>query len=290
VNPTGRSLMWAARALWLALAVTGDTYSSALAGTDDAVGLVVAIGLFAVWAAVLLALFVPSAVALTATRLLVPLAPVTAVVAIAAGAELPLALATVVVGVVATLAVCTAEFGETFIQASAYGAERRIPLRPPGPLTPIVVTLWAAVAAALIAGPLLVADRSSGATTAAGLILCVVAAGGAWLVATRSHHLARRWLVVVPAGLVIHDRYVLADTVMVPRRQVHAVTLAPADTEAADLTGGALGAALEITLADLETVVLAPDRRHPGGRALHVRSVLVSPSRPGRALRAWLDG
>ena len=36
----------------------------------------------------------------------------------------------------------------------------------------------------------------------------------------RWHQLSRRWLVFVPAGLVVHDPVVLAETLMVPRRQI----------------------------------------------------------------------
>ena len=64
----------------------------------------------------------------------------------------------------------------------------------------------------------------------------------------------------------------------------NAVGDAPADTEAADLTGNALGRALEIRLTDASTVVLAGSPSKPGGTALHVRSILVSPTRPGRVI------
>lgn len=284
MKEAGRSLTWLARLSWLALALTGATYSSAVTNATSSTRTVAAVGLFAIWAVVLLALLVPSTMSLTSTRLLVPLAPVTAVVALSAGADTAVGLATVALGLVATVTVSTAEFGETFIQSSAYGHERRLPLRVPGVLIPFIVVLWILVAAATVAGPLLLADGS----VWTGTVLCIPAIAGGWLITSRSHRLASRWLVVVPAGLVVHDRFVLAETLMVPRARVASLALAPTDTGAADLTGGALGPAIEVVLTDMETVVLAPDRKHPGGRALHVRSVLVSPSRPGRALRAWL--
>lgn len=290
VNRTGSALVWTARAAWLSLAATGGVYSTGLDGAGDAVRGVAWVGLLAVWATVLLALLVPSTASLTICRLLAPAAPATAAVALAAGGDASVGLAAVVGGLVAVAAMGMAEFGESFVQASAYGSERRLLLRPPGPLVPVVAVLWTVVAASAVSGPLLVADGASTASIVAGIGLCLVAVAGGWLIGTRSHHLARRWLVLVPAGLVVHDRFVLADTFMVPRARVRSIALAPADTEAADLTGNALGPAVEIVLDDMETVVLAPDRDHPGGRALHVLSMLVSPSRPGRALRAWFDG
>jgi hypothetical protein len=89
---------------------------------------------------------------------------------------------------------------------------------------------------------------------------------------------------VVPAGVVIHDHVVLAETVMFARRAIDSIGLALAGTEAADLTGPAAGHAVEVALREPETVVLAPTRVKPNGTALHVRAVLVAPSRPGRAL------
>ena len=72
---------------------------------------------------------------------------------------------------------------------------------------------------------------------------------------------------------------------MVPRNELAAVGLALASTEAASLTGNALGPALDVKVSELTTVVLAAPPRGQT-RALHVQSFLISPTRPGRALRA----
>jgi hypothetical protein len=148
-------------------------------------------------------------------------------------------------------------------------------------IVPAVVS-WAVLCACAIAGPLALAARA----WAVGVPLSIAAAGLAWFLGRRFHRLARRWLVVVPAGFVIHDHVVLAETAMFPRGSVASVALALAGTEAADLTGLAAGHAMEIALHGTETVVLAPTRAAPGGTALHVRAVLLAPSRPGRALVA----
>ena len=52
------------------------------------------------------------------------------------------------------------------------------------------------------------------------------------------------------------------------------------------LTGPAAGHVLEIVMRDMELIVLAPTVADPKGKALHVQSLLVAPSRPGRALQA----
>lgn len=40
----------------------------------------------------------------------------------------------------------------------------------------------------------------------------------------------------------------------------------------------------------MELVVLAATPQEPKGKALHVQSILVAPSRPGRALNALAEG
>ena len=88
----------------------------------------------------------------------------------------------------------------------------------------------------------------------------------------------------VPAGVVVHDQLVLADPYMFRTIDVARVGLAASDTEAIDLTGGALGPAVEIDLRELSTMVLAGTPSTRKGTAFHVRAMRVSPTRPGRAL------
>jgi hypothetical protein len=92
--------------------------------------------------------------------------------------------------------------------------------------------------------------------------------------------------VLVPAGVVVHDHVALAETVMFRAAVVSRVRLALADTQAADLTGPAGGHAIEVTVSESTTVVLAGTRSAPGGTALHALAVLVAPTRPGNVLRA----
>ena len=118
----------------------------------------------------------------------------------------------------------------------------------------------------------------------AGAVLTAVAIGGGVWLGPRWHRLSMRWLVLVPAGVVVHDPVVLAETVTMRTAQVASMRLAPADTQAADLTGPASGYAVEIGLTESITAVFAFTPSEPNGRAIHLRSMLVSPSRPGEAL------
>src|SRR5690606_29528184 len=140
--------VWALRALWGVLPFTaGDAFGEALAGSTALDARAVTIGLWVVWAGVLLALLVPHPITLTAVRLAVPAAP------IAVGWALAAAAAATVLALLPTTA-------DAFVDGASYGSERRFALRPPlalwlGPI-PVV---WALAVAGSLAGPLLLAER-----------------------------------------------------------------------------------------------------------------------------------
>jgi hypothetical protein len=172
----------------------------------------------------------------------------------------------------------------TDVQASAYGAEARFGLRPPiGYLVACVASWLVASTAVVLAVPAL-----AGGAWALGAACVVVAVGGLAVLPRRWHQLSRRWLVLVPAGLVVHDPVVLADTLMMPQRIVSAVALADrrTPTPAADLTGPTPGLAVEIALSTPVPAVLAPTPARPDGTALRIAALVVSPTRPGAALDA----
>jgi hypothetical protein len=277
------SIPWIARLGWLALAAFGGAaVQSAIDGRSAAVRGVATFGGWTLWTIVAAALAIPSVWSLTIARVGTPLALAVAIATGVAGA------AGVDVGVLALCALITclaafsAEFGQSFVQASAYGDEVRLPLRPPAAAGAAAVATWLVWALCLIAGPLLLAARS----WVGGAVLTLVALAGVVVLVPRWQRLAQRWLVLVPAGLVLHDPVVLADTVMLRTSQIGGLRLAPADTAAADLTGPASGYAVEITATESITTVFAFTPSQPHGRAIHMTAFLVSPSRPGLALRA----
>ena len=92
---------------------------------------------------------------------------------------------------------------------------------------------------------------------------------------------------IVPAGLVLHDHVLLTDTVLFRRAIVDNVGLAPADTTALDLTGGAPGLAVEVRLNQEVPIGIAPSRLGQPARAVAVDALLFAPSRPGRLLAAY---
>jgi hypothetical protein len=247
------------------------------------VQIVAAVGGWWAWAAGAIALAVPAVATLTAVRVIVPGAVAVTVACLVFGADSGDVLALGIPAVVATVLVGAAETGSAYVQASAYGDERRMLLRPPLGYLAASVVSWALWATALIAAPLAWAARSWLLASAA----TVVTAAASWLLPRRWHQLSRRWLVMVPAGLVVHDPVVLADTVMLGRAQVASVALAELGagaTDATDLTGPTPGLAVEIRLGETTTAVLARRPSETRGRAVPLHALLVSPSRPGAVL------
>jgi hypothetical protein len=273
---------WPARVTWLVLPVVlGPALGDALDDASRPVEVVASVGLWVGWAAVLVAALVPTTVSLTALRVATPAAVVAGVAAIVADG----ASAATIVGLVGALVTALAAFwpgtGEAFVAGSSYGDERRMPLRVPGPLLagPLVL-LWTLAAGGVAAGPLLLAARQWIAGAAALAVGLPAAA-----VAIRSlHTLARRWLVFVPNGVVVHDPLTLAEPVLLRRADVRSFGPAPADTAALDLTRGALGLALEVTLAPPVSVVLAGGGRSDVSEATTAAALLVAPTRPGAVL------
>lgn len=276
-----RALPWLLRAIWVAVLVAGgDAISAATDGRTDAVSGVATYGAGIIWLAGVIALAVPAVVSLTAMRLILPISPVVAAVAWLGGADAVDGAAFVALAAAATAVAFSADVGRGFVQASAYGDEDRYPLRSPPAYALAAVIAWCVCAGALIAGPLLLADQN----WFVGAPVTALAIAGSVFAWPRWHRLARRWLVIVPVGLVIHDHLVLAETLMLRRQEITHLHLAPAATEAADLTGPAGGHALEIVTSEPVTALRAGTPAVPAGTAIHLTACLVAPTRPGRAL------
>lgn len=274
---------WGPRITWAAVAVAGAwSIGDALDGRSAALRTTVAIGAWLLWGIGVVALVVPSTLGLTVLRMLSALTCGIAGVSWIGGASPTSGAIFLACSVLSALLIGGADFGQRCAQASAYGDEHRFMLRPPAAFIPPVALVGLVWIAVVLAAPLLLASGR----WALGSIAAVAAALLTWLLVPRFNALSGRWLVFVPAGLVLHDLVVLGETLMVPQADIEAIELALASTEAADLTGPASGHAVEIGMRSMVTALLAPTKAAPRGTALHVRSFIVAPTRPGLVLRA----
>lgn len=262
---------------WLSLPfTTGAVLADALDEHSTAVQMTAAILAWVAWTIVVLALLVRRPAALTALRIVAPLAFVwclTAAVDAGRGAfGLVLTGATVVIAFLP-------ETGAWLINGAAYGFERRYPLRAPGTLLAGPLELsWLVLAASVTAGPMLLAAEQwiiGGAAVVLGIPLAV-------LMTRAMHALSMRWAVLVPAGLVLKDHVTMVDPVLFQRADIDSLQAASADTVALDLTARSPGIAVELRLREPATLVLV--RPRTPSTPVHALSLFFTPTRPGALL------
>jgi hypothetical protein len=272
---------WLLRVEWALVAlVAGPVFATALDGWASTSRLAGSVLLWAAWAATLGALLVPHPISLTVVRIVTPAglaATGWATVAAGGGARwLAVAYVVVVVG-----CVFLPETGLLFVNGAAYPNERRFPLRAPGALLLGPMELaWALVAGLPVAGVLLLADRR----WVAGGVCAALGAAAVVVLGRSLHGLSRRWVVFVPAGLVLHDGMSLADPVLFPKAQVASIAVAPADTDALDLTQRSPGLAIQLDLRESAPLVLAGGPGRRVGDTVPSSAVLFTPSRPGEVV------
>jgi hypothetical protein len=277
-------VLLAVRIAWFGLPVTaGLAIAHGLRDASTPVQVVAATLAWLAWGAVAVAVLVPRTVSLTALRVGAPAALAASVWATVSAGEVGAAeiLAIAWTALLAAVVLFVPVVTDIFVDGSSYGPELRMALRTPAPLLLGPVELaWAVVVAGLTAGPLLLAARA----WIPGVVALVV--GGVVVrPALRSlHQLSRRWLVFVRAGVVLHDPLSLADPVLFPRKDVQ--TLAPAAAEAegvaTDLTGRALGLAVELrTRSKIQIGVV---ERRGQSRNVSTDWILFTPARPGALL------
>ncbi len=271
---------WIVRAAWAVLPFTAGP-ALALALDDRSLPLRTAASalLWAAWAIALCASLVLHPIALTVLRLLAPGAVASAAWAAIESAD-PLGALALVSSLVALTLAFLPETGESFVNGPAYPNERRFPLRVPTPLLfgPLLFS-WAATIGAPIAGVLLLSDRR----WVAGALVVAISVPVAVVLGRAVHGLSRRWVVFVPAGLVVHDPMSLADPVLFPKAMVGDVTVAEHDSTALDLTQRAAGLTLELFVKEPAPLVLAKVGRGIGP-TVDTDRVLFTPTRPGRVL------
>lgn len=248
-----RVTLWALRITWMVLPVViAPVAEDLLRSRPDATRLTAESLLWVAWVAGLVSALAPRPLGLTVIR---------ATSGSALGLSVLGAWNSTTVEVASASAVCAlavacathARTAEVFANGAAYGDERRIPLRHPplhrlilGPLGALLIALGIA------GGPLLL----TGGQWVSGTALMLVGWPVAALLFRSLHALSRRWLVLVPGGLVVHDPLVLASPVLLPNSWVRrARTAAKSPGGCLDL---ALRAGRDILVVELTEEVTFP--------------------------------
>jgi len=278
-------VIWVMRLSVTALVLTIPLLNSQLDAFHSETRLVTVIALWSIWAGSLLSVLVPSSGSLTALRLLMP--SHTAVTAIVisgspSGMSLWPAIIAVAISLIATVTTLSGDTGRYYVQVSAYGDERRFLLSCPPQMVVVQVLTWMLwFVAAVITVSALTGESTTSGQMIVGGMSGIVTVVGIIILPRRFHRFSRRWLVWVPAGIVLHDPVVLAETAMVSRRTLREIKIwQPGEKpEPLNVTGGRARPGIMFSLREMETIILSANAEHPGGHALHVQSFLVRPTR-----------
>ena len=276
-----RAWVWVVRVWWAALPFTaGPVLADGLSGTSAAWRSTASVGLWALWAAVLVGSLLAHPATLVLVRLSVPAAVVALVWAGKGDAVWhEVVLVGAVTGAVAAISL-SAPVGQVFVNGISYGDEIRLLLRPNAVLLAGPVPAAAAITiGGVVSGPLLLAAE----LWAAGVAVTVAGTALAVFGARSLYSLTRRWLVFVPAGVVLHDHQAVQDPVLLRRRALAGIGPAPRESDALDLTQGAAGLIIELAMSQPITVV-PPARRKDRSEEAQASAILLAPSRPGQVV------
>ena len=297
IRPSFSAPLWVARAAWVALALVPHGIAPTLASHGRSAQLVFTLAAWALWGLGTLAIFWLSPYSLSALRLVAPLATAGLVgflfASLSTYAEVALSdvawpLVGVATAVLAFVCIFLPAFGSLHVQASAYGDEKRLLLRvPAAQIAPIAVSYLV-----MVTFPVATLFALGGEVWWLAALCLVPTVLIFRVIPKRLHRFSRRWLVVVPAGVVVHDELLLAETFMVRTTAVTRVELNATSGEALNLTGDIAGVrrhmVLIVQLREAEKLALSPYLAKMLGTldALHVQSYAVAPTLAGHALAA----
>jgi len=275
-------MLWTARIAWIALPITtgsalGETFQSWSRAPEAVAALLV----WLAWFAGLVALLTLRPWGFTILRVA---APAAAALAIASAWSAPAATATLAIGstLLALVSALSSAVAHACAASTAYGPERRFPLRVPTTLlvAPLPVSV-AIVAGAIACGPLLLANGQVGA----GVVAVVVGAPLVLVLGRALTSLDHRWIVLVPAGLVVVDPLTFPDPVLLPREHIASLRRVPraaSDRDASTVLVGGAGPVL-ITCTEPGSFLRRAGR---GQVTVETDRLRVTPLRPAAVLAA----
>jgi hypothetical protein len=270
----------AVRVAWVLLAVAGLLFGRALDGRSTAVMITGQLLWWLAWGVGLVAVLVWHPIGLVWLRCAAPIAVVATTWA-ARSSDISSVWRTLSMLIaVGTLAlVLSSETGHACVNGAAYPNERRFLLRPAAALAVGPLVVFGLVAGAgVVVGPMLLAARQ----WIVGGIALLVGWGLAWVLGKALYAQARRFVVFVPAGFVLHDEFVVRDPVLFGRRFVQELRPADADSDSLDLTNGASGLVLEALLTEKIEIVRVMNRK--SSEIGSTARFLFVPTLPGRLL------
>ena len=278
-----KSLIWVLRVLVALLPFVGASIDALVASNSVAVQNTTVGLAWSLWAICIFSVFFLHPITLTLLRLVSPVIATVLILVATKNVAQTAEVFCAAIGVAILLLSFNADIGNEFVQASAYGDEKRFLLRPPVALVAPVVIASTILIIITICAPLLLAAKNIWI----GLACTATSALSIWFLARRIHQLSRRWFVFVPAGFVVHDETLLGTNLMIRKQDLINLQFAERNSQAADLTAVTWGVPLELSFKQPQDVSLTSlSAKHLKSlSAIHASSVLIAPSRPGAVLR-----
>ena len=264
------------RAAWVVLPLAlGPAVAKALHDLSPVPRSTASIALWLLWAVGLTVTLVPLPATLTALRLGVPALAAVALWSAPAGTDAFRTTAGRAATTLVVAAAFSASTSDRCVDGASYGDERRFLLRTPGPVVLMLGPMATLAAlAGLTIGPVLLLD----ARWVAGGLAVALGVPTTALAVRALHRLSRRWIVLVPAGLVLHDHLALAEPTLLQRAGLARIGPAAVDTDAIDFTQQACGLALEVRCREPHDVL--PAGRGRTTEVAAIEAFLCSPNRP----------
>lgn len=262
--------------VWVILAfINLNTIKATYYPTLDTYNIILLITIWASWLLIFISTIVPSTLSLTLTRVFGPLFLTIAIYASSANPGSILQLANGSLFIILLGSIYSSKYSHIMINGSAYGSETRFLLK-----TPIAFLLLLALPVyALVIISSITAILTTKYHQSIGLIL-LPATVAVWPFIVRfMNNLSRRWLVFVPAGLVLHDYLTIKTPVLMKKNNIDTITTY-SQQDALDLTAGTSGYSSLIELKNSTNFELHRDSNETSTNAIR-----VAPSLPGALLK-----
>ncbi|HJO40288.1 MAG: hypothetical protein QF837_02840 [Acidimicrobiales bacterium] len=237
----------------------------------------VSISLWTFWVLILLSTLIATPISLAIIRIG---APAAAALSLWSALETSGSVSGIIGLAASVIAACvalSAPLGDRFSDGASYGDERRFLLRAPGPVLLLLGPLaWLTSVAGLTVGPILLLNKNF----LFGSLISLCGFPLAALASNAIYQLGKRWLVLVPAGILLHDHLSVGDPTLIPRNQLANFSPAKVETNALDLSQNSFGLSLEIQCLTPLSMMLRTGTRKTTNETSIVESFLINPVRP----------
>lgn len=266
------------RVIWISLPLLcGPSLADSLNDFKLLLRTTVSISLWTFWVLILLSTLIATPISLAIIRIG---APAAAALSLWSALETSGSVSGIIGLAASAIAACvalSAPLGDKFSDGASYGDERRFLLRAPGPVLLLLGPLaWLTSVAGLTVGPILLLNKNF----LLGSLISLCGFPLAALASNAIYQLGKRWLVLVPAGILLHDHLSVGDPTLIPRNQLANFSPAKVETNALDLSQNSFGLSLEIQCLTPLSMMLRTGTRKTTNETSIVESFLINPVRP----------